>query len=580
MTVENPEALVSVRDLTINFGPHTAVTGLSFDLAPGRCVALVGESGSGKSVSARALLGLVGPGSRVEASELRLGTHDLRTLTPAQWRGVRGREVGLVLQDALVSLDPLNTIGSEVAESLRLHTGLAKKPAAEIVHALLRRVGIRDPEERAAQYPHQLSGGLRQRALIASAVAAGPRVLIADEPTTALDVTVQAQVLELLAELKREGTALLLVSHDLAVVSELADEIIVLRAGAVIERGTPAQILHNPRADYTRQLLDAVPSAHTRGERLSPLPPAVFTRPRVAGQDEAARVGDSARLGTVPARSELTESGSSESGLTVAPTAPILEARNLVKSYPASRGRRTTVLHDVSFTLERGKTLGIVGESGSGKSTAAAIALGLTPADSGEVLLDGEAWSSLRERERRARRHRIQTISQDPLGSFDPRSNVRTLLGEALSTVGVPRGARDDAATALLEQVGLSAIHLGRHPLELSGGQRQRIAIAQALATNPEIIVCDEPVSALDVSIQAQVLDLLRDLQDQLHVSLLFISHDLGVVRHVAHDVAVMQHGRIVEFGETGEVFDHPRHPYTRDLIAAIPTISAPLPAI
>ncbi|MFZ4841099.1 dipeptide ABC transporter ATP-binding protein [Mycetocola saprophilus] len=579
MTVENPEALISVRDLTINFGPHTAVTGLSFDLAPGRCVALVGESGSGKSVSARALLGLVGPGSRVEASELRLGTHDLRTLTPAQWRGVRGREVGLVLQDALVSLDPLNTIGSEVAESLRLHTGLAKKPAAEIVHALLRRVGIRDPEERAAQYPHQLSGGLRQRALIASAVAAGPRVLIADEPTTALDVTVQAQVLELLAELKREGTALLLVSHDLAVVSELADEIIVLRAGAVIERGTPAQILQNPRADYTRQLLDAVPSAHTRGERLSPLPPAVFTRPRVAEKNETRRVGET-WPGPGSATSELADSGTSLSGLTVAPTAPILEARNLVKSYPASRGRRTTVLHDVSFTLERGKTLGIVGESGSGKSTAAAIALGLTPADSGEVLLDGEPWSSLRERERRARRHRIQTISQDPLGSFDPRSNVRTLLGEALSTVGVPRGARDDAATALLEQVGLSAIHLGRHPLELSGGQRQRIAIAQALATNPEIIVCDEPVSALDVSIQAQVLDLLRDLQDQLHVSLLFISHDLGVVRHVAHDVAVMQHGRIVEFGETGEVFDHPRHPYTRDLIAAIPTISAPLPAI
>ncbi|WP_255505659.1 ABC transporter ATP-binding protein [Mycetocola sp. JXN-3] len=579
MTVENPEALVSVRDLTINFGPHTAVTGLSFDLTPGRCVALVGESGSGKSVSARALLGLVGPGSRVEASELRLGTHDLRTLTPAQWRGVRGREVGLVLQDALVSLDPLNTIGSEVAESLRLHTGLAKKPAAEIVHALLRRVGIRDPEERAAQYPHQLSGGLRQRALIASAVAAGPRVLIADEPTTALDVTVQAQVLELLAELKREGTALLLVSHDLAVVSELADEIIVLRAGAVIERGTPAQILHNPRADYTRQLLDAVPSAHTRGERLSPLPPAVFTRPRATEKNETRRVGET-RPGPGSATSELADSGTSLSGLTVAPTAPILEARNLVKSYPASRGRRTTVLHDVSFTLERGKTLGIVGESGSGKSTAAAIALGLTPADSGEVLLDGEAWSSLRERERRARRHRIQTISQDPLGSFDPRSNVRTLLGEALSTVGVSRGARDDAATALLEQVGLSAIHLGRHPLELSGGQRQRIAIAQALATNPEIIVCDEPVSALDVSIQAQVLDLLRDLQDQLHVSLLFISHDLGVVRHVAHDVAVMQHGRIVEFGETGEVFDHPRHPYTRDLIAAIPTISAPLPAI
>ncbi|RLP83371.1 ABC transporter ATP-binding protein [Mycetocola lacteus] len=547
--------MVSVRDLTIDFGPHTAVSGLSFDLTPGRCVALVGESGSGKSVSARALLGLVGPGSRIEATELRLGTHDLRTLTPAQWRGVRGREVGLVLQDALVSLDPLNTIGAEVAESLRLHTGLAKKPAAEIVHGLLRRVGIRDPEERAGQYPHQLSGGLRQRALIASAVAAGPRVLIADEPTTALDVTVQAQVLELLAELKREGTALLLVSHDLAVVSELADEIIVLRAGAVIERGTPAQILHNPQADYTRQLLDAVPSAHTRGERLSPLPPAVFTRPRVAEREGVQRVGE-------------------------ARPAPILEARNLVKSYPAARGRRTTVLHDVSFALERGKTLGIVGESGSGKSTAAAIALGLTPADSGEVLLDGEAWSRLREKDRRGRRHRIQTISQDPLGSFDPRSNVRTLLGEALSTVGVPRGERDDAATALLEQVGLSAIHLGRHPLELSGGQRQRIAIAQALATNPEIIVCDEPVSALDVSIQAQVLDLLRDLQDQLHVSLLFISHDLGVVRHIAHDVAVMQHGRIVEFGETGEVFDHPQHPYTRDLIAAIPTIGTPNPAI
>ena len=541
------DPLLRVRDLTVRFGTGrfgdvTAVRDIGFDLEPGRCVALVGESGSGKSVTGRSLLGLTGPGATVTAGELSLRGRDLRALTPAQWREVRGRDVGLVLQDALVSLDPLVPVGPQVSDTLRVHERTARAERRERAIELLAQVGVPEPELRAAQYPHELSGGLRQRALIASAVAGSPAVLVADEPTTALDVTVQAQVLALLAELRRGGTGLLLISHDLAVVASLADEIIILREGEVVERGTADEVLRFPRHEYTRELLAAVPSATSRGTRLSRQPVAVF--------DRAPRPRDEAVSDT-----------------------PALEATGLTMHYPRPGGGLTRVLDDVSFTLPRGATLGIVGESGSGKSTTASIALGLLTPDAGEVRLHGRPWSTLPERRRRRLRHSIQFISQDPLGSFDPRDHVEGLLTEALATVRVPRGERRDRAAHLLEQVGLGPAVLSRHPLELSGGQRQRVAISRALATEPDILVCDEPVSALDVSIQAQVLDLLGDMQRQLAVSLLFISHDLGVIRHVTDDVVVMRHGRIVERGRTEDVFCSPQHPYTRELIGAIPVL-------
>ncbi|UOQ60321.1 ABC transporter ATP-binding protein [Leucobacter rhizosphaerae] len=552
--------LVHVEDLSVTFGDLTAVRGLSFQLTPGQCVALVGESGSGKSVTARSLLGLVGRGSTVSATTLRLGDHDLLNLTEREWRELRGSEVGLVLQDALVSLDPLARVGAQVAEPLRAHRRLGRAGRAERAIELLESAGVPDASVRARQYPHELSGGLRQRALIASAVAASPGVLIADEPTTALDVTVQAQVLALLDRLRQQGTGLILVSHDLAVVSQLADEILVLHRGEVVEQGAPDRVLGAPTSEYTKQLLAAIPSQRSRGQRLSATP-------------ASAAPASTAPASTAP---RLTEAAAPAAASEVDRDTPVLQALDLVKHYPRPGGGETTALDRVSFALQRGRTLGIVGESGSGKSTAAHVVLGFTTPESGEVLLDGQPWSSARERDRRARRRRIQSISQDPLGSFDPRASVQAILSEALDAIGVPRSEQRDRSVALLEQVELGSAHLGRNPLELSGGQRQRVAISRALATDPEVIVCDEAVSALDVSIQAQVLDLLADLQERLGVSLLFISHDLGVIRHIAHEVLVMRSGRVVEAGHTEAVFTDPRHQYTRELIDAIPTLHVP----
>ncbi|MCM3613913.1 ABC transporter ATP-binding protein [Microbacterium enclense] len=558
--------LVRVRDLSVRFGDAPAVEGVSFDLEPGRCVALVGESGSGKSVTGRSLLGLVGPGSRVEADELSLDGADLRSFSEREWRRVRGGDVALVLQDALVSLDPLVRIGSQVTDAVRVHSDATGRARRARALSLLADVGVPEPELRAAQYPHELSGGLRQRALIASALAASPRVLIADEPTTALDVTVQRQVLQLLGRVREAGTALLLISHDLAVVAQLADEILVLKDGRVVERGAPREVLTAPTDSYTRRLIAAIPSGRTRGERLSgaasvSLAPAPRARPagRTALRAEAPAVA-------APGADTTAAAGAR-------PPAPVLTAHGLTKTYRRPDGGRLRAVDDVSFALARGSALGVVGESGSGKSTVAGIVLGLTTPDAGSVDLDGTPWVPAPERLRRPRRHGIQVISQDPLGSFDPRHTVEAIVSEALAQAGVARRDRRERAASLLEQVGLDASLLSRHPLTLSGGQRQRVAIVRALAVEPEVLVCDEPVSALDVSVQAQVLDLLADLRAQLGISLLFISHDLGVVRHVADDVVVMRSGRIVESGPVDTVFDDPRHPYTRELIRAIPTL-------
>jgi peptide/nickel transport system ATP-binding protein len=531
--------LLSVENLSIRFAGRAAaddvhaVRGLSFSLEAGQCVAIVGESGSGKSATARALVGLAGPNALVEADKLSLGSQDLRSLDARAWRSVRGRQIGFVLQDALVSLDPLRTIGAEVGETIREHRLRPRPGIKPRVLELLSSVGIPDPAQRHDQYAHQLSGGLRQRALIASAISGEPGIVIADEPTTALDVIVQAQILRLLSELKQQGRGLLLISHDLAVVSRLADFIIVLRRGEVVEEGTPEQVFKHPRADYTKALLAAIPSGRTRGHALSGESPA-----------PAARASS------------------------LAQTTEVITARSLTKNFGHRR-----VVNNVSFEIRKGETVGLVGASGSGKTTLARIILGLERPDSGDVLLDGAPWSKLPEKRRRPLRPNVQLVAQDPLGSFDPRHRVIDIIGEALEIVAFPQAGRRGEILRVLQSVGLDETHLLRRPRELSGGQRQRVAIARALATRPEVLVCDEPVSALDVSTQAQVLDLLASLKRELGLTMLFVSHDLGVIQHVSDRVLVMNEGEIVESGRPDIVLEQPQHPYTRALVEALPRL-------
>lgn len=536
------EPLVRVRDLSVSFAGRQVVHGVSFDLTAGSCVAVVGESGSGKSVSARSLLGLAGTGARVSASELSFAGRDLRGLDDRGWRSVRGRDIGLVLQDALVSLDPLRRVGDEVAEPLRLHRRGGRSARREQAVRLLADVGVPQPELRARQRPSELSGGLRQRALIAAGLALDPPVLIADEPTTALDATVQAQVLDLLAESVARGRSVLLISHDLAVVDRLADTVLVVRDGRIVESGPTAQVLGNPEHEYTRGLIAAVPSARSRGARLSSSGTTAVPRPRTS---------------VVPPVPDEAE--------------PLLRVSSVSKHYRGPDGVVRTVVDGVSFDVRRGETVGIVGESGSGKSTTAAIALALTAPDAGSVDFEGAPWTAVTEKQRRPRRRRLGYVHQDPLSSFDPRYDVRRVLNDAIGRAD----GEDPVARSLelLEQVGLPARHLDDHPLRLSGGQRQRVAIARALATRPDLVVCDEPVSALDVSIQAQVLDLLGDLQDELGTAYLFISHDLGVVHHLSDRVLVMKDGRVVESGGADEVFERPQHAYTQALLAAVPRL-------
>ncbi|KQX05746.1 ABC transporter ATP-binding protein [Leifsonia sp. Root1293] len=539
-----------VRDLSVAFqttaGLRPIVQDVSFDLHPGQCVAIVGESGSGKSVTARTVVGLTGRGARVSAGELSLHDRDVAGLSDRQWQAIRGKEVGFILQDALVSLDPLRPVGAEIAESLRLHGWGDAAARTRKVIELLSAVGVPRPELRARQRPDQLSGGLRQRALIASALALDPDVVIADEPTTALDVTVQAQVLALLEESKRRGASIILISHDLSVVAQLADHILVMKDGRVVEQGAAAELLASPREEYTRALIAAVPGEETRGGALSPAGAALLAE-------------------APPAAVVLDE--------------VVLSARDVTKRFRSSDGSVTTAVDSVSFDLHRGETLGIVGESGSGKSTTGRVALALEQADAGTVTLLGQPWSSLSESKRRGLRSRISVVSQDPLSSFDPRWNVERILLDALERNAFPSAsARAGRIRELLDQVGLPHAVLRRFPLRLSGGQRQRIAIARALAEAPDIIVLDEAVSALDVTIQAQILDLLVVLQRQHGLSYLFISHDLGVIAHLSHRVLVMKDGVVVESGTPDEIFHRPQEPYTRELIASIPVFD-PRPA-
>jgi peptide/nickel transport system ATP-binding protein len=549
---ENPvfqQDLLRVENLRVGFGEKRNVTeivhGVSFSLAPGECLAIVGESGSGKSVTARTLVGLTGGRSHVQADRLEFGGRDLLSFKDRDWRGLRGKDIGFILQDALVSLDQLRPVGKEIDEALRLHDWGSRAERQERVIELMELVGIPEPAVRAKQRPYELSGGLRQRALIASAIAMDPKLIIADEPTTALDMTVQAQVLEQLQQAKARGKALILISHDLAVVSQLADTVAVMFNGDILEYAPAAQLFSRPENAYTQRLIEAIPSADSRGARLSPV-----VRTHALGEARRYEASD----------------------------APVLKAERLFKSFRGPDGVDRTVVNDVSFELKQGETLGIVGESGSGKTTTARLALALLEVDGGGVTLAGEEWSGLPERERRKRRADISVIYQDPLSSFDPRWTVEQIMLDALGEGYDGKKAKRIRIAELLEMVGLEPEHLGRRPLQLSGGQRQRVAIARALGPQPRVIVCDEPVSALDVSIQAQVLDLLADLQRELNVSYLFISHDLGVIHHISDRVLVMSDGKVVEFGDADDVLLRPHHPYTQKLVASLPVLERPEP--
>jgi peptide/nickel transport system ATP-binding protein len=537
--------LLDVEGLRVTFataqGIIQAVRSVSFIVRAGEIVALVGQSGSGKSVTARALVGLAGPRARVEARAMTIVGHDgkvvdLLGLAPQAWRAVRGREIGFVLQDALVSLDPLRTIGREIAEPILAHDLLPRTGIAAEVEVLLARAGVPDPAVRVAQYPHELSGGLRQRALIASALAARPRLLIADEPTTALDVAVQQQILSVFEGLARAGHGVLLITHDLAVAAQIADRIAVMQHGRIVETGPARSVLMMPGQVYTQRLMAAVPGAATRGHWL-------------------------AAIGDAPARKAVA-----------CDQRPLLEIDNVSVRFKRPGGDMLDALAGVSLVIRPGETLGVVGESGSGKTTLGRVALALQPLDHGEVRFKGQPWSRLSEAARRPLRSRIQTVVQDPLGSFDPRYTVEHIIEQPLRLRGdLDRNARRDRIAELIDLVSLPPDLLARRPATLSGGQRQRVSIAQALASEPDLVVCDEPVSSLDVMTQAQVLDLLVSLQARLGVAMLLISHDLRVIQHVSHRIAVMEAGRIVETGTVDQVFDHPQHRSTRRLLGAVP---------
>jgi peptide/nickel transport system ATP-binding protein len=572
-------ALLEVDSLSVRFSGAPVVSEVSFSLDPGECVAIVGESGSGKSVTARALLGLAGEGSMTDARTLRFDGTDLLTASPRRLRAIRGPGIGLVSQGALVALDPLRPVGREVADALRLHTALTPSERQERVMSLLGRCGVPEPALRAAQRPDQLSGGLRQRVVIASAIAADPRLIVADEPTTALDSTVQLGILRLLGRLRDEGTAVLLISHDLAVVSTLATRIVVMRQGRIVEAGSTAEVLGSPRHPYTRSLVAAVPSGVPRGVRLVPREERADDRPGAGVRvDESPldavperRETDARRLSVPGARHDVVgdrpDDGSDRptSGPGADPEV-LLTATGLVRRF----GARVAVA-GVDLELRAGRTLAVVGESGSGKTTLARLVLGLDAPDEGDVRFLGDAWSPAPERARRSRRALLGAVHQDPVSSFDPRLTVRRILSDA-ATGG--RTQRDEGeAEAALHRVGLSGDLLPRHPRSLSGGQQQRVAIARALAGHPRVVVADEPVSSLDSAVQAQVLDLLDELQESLGLAYLVITHDLGVARHVGDEVLVMRHGSVVERGTAESVFGAPSHPYTRSLVEAAPTL-------
>ncbi len=553
------QPIAQIRKLRVEFqtkdGPVVGVEDVSFEVNPGETVCIVGESGSGKSVSSLSLMRLVEfGGGEIAGGQLLFDRRDGDELNLAGadqdlMKQIRGNEIGMIFQEPMTALNPVFTVGRQLTEGLRIHKNMSKTQAEERALELLRQVRIPEPERRLKQYPHELSGGMRQRVVIAMAMACEPRLLIADEPTTALDVTIQAEILALMDRLKREtGTAVMFITHDMAVVAQMADRVVVMFRGNKVEEGTVNEIFENPQHDYTKALLAAVPKLGEMRGKAAPEPMKLLG---VEGQN----------IAPIPGTEEV-----------------LLTVNNLTTRFPVKGGllRRTIsnvhAVEDVSFTINRGQTLSLVGESGCGKSSAGRSILRLVEPMAGEVNLDGLDIMGLDPAGLRKARLDMQMIFQDPFASLNPQMQLVDQVAEPMRNYGVASGSElQDRVAQLFDKVQLPRSFMRRFPHEMSGGQRQRIAIARALALNPKLIVADEAVSALDVSVQAQVLNLMMELQSELNLSYLFISHDMAVVERVSHHVGVMYLGRIVELGPRARVFENPQHPYTQALMKAVP---------
>jgi peptide/nickel transport system ATP-binding protein len=548
--------LISVQDLKVSFrlsktaiGP--AVKGVSFDIPVNSTVALVGESGSGKSVSAMSIVRLLPENAIVDAqSKILYNGKDLLQAPIEDLRALRGKDISVVFQEPMSSLNPVFTVGDQIAEVLRIHLKLNRKQSLDRALELMTEVGIPNPKERLNSFPHQLSGGQQQRVMIAIAIACEPKLLIADEPTTALDVTVQRQIVELLAKLQqRQKMSMLFISHDLGLVGEISDRVVVMRNGVVREAGDASAIFTAPQDSYTQALLACRPRLDTRPRRLAVIDDFMNKRPAITEE----RVS------------------------TPADGPALIEVKGLQKDYPLKTGlfKRSvfSAVKSANFSLHKGRTLGVVGESGSGKTTVGMMLTRLTAATAGSIMFEGVDLATLSAAQMRAYRSRIQIIFQNPYASLNPRFTIGQILMEPMRihSIGQDDAERAQRAVALIEKVGLPRDAFGKYPHEFSGGQRQRIAIARCLTMKPEIIVCDESVSALDVSVQATVLNLLLDLQEEFGLTYVFISHDLAVVKYMADDILVMNQGEVVERGSSDDIYNRPQHAYTKQLLSAIP---------
>ncbi|KJL33224.1 ABC transporter ATP-binding protein [Microbacterium azadirachtae] len=605
--------MLTIRDLSVEIrtGERTVrpITGVDLDLARGETLGIVGETGSGKSMTGLSIMGMLPSGSTITSGSIRFDGEELAGMDPHAYRALRGRRISMVFQDSLTALNPTQRVGDQVAEPLLLH-GLARRSEAlRRAEEMLALVGIPRPSERMRDYPHQLSGGMRQRVMIAMALIAEPDLLIADEPTTALDVTIQAEILELLGRLKEQlGMAMILVTHDMGVVARHADRVGVMYAGRLVETGPTRSLFRSTRHRYTRALLDSIPSlAQDRGLELFSIPgsppdpaemvPGCRFAPRCAAATERCRTerppleGDGGHVfacwNPVMGATAVAQRRALPLAHAVPASAePRLEVVDLVQEHPVSgwapKGRRRTVkaVSRVSFAVRAGETLGLVGESGCGKSSLGRMLVAMDRPTAGEVRLEGAKVSGVRRRELGARRAKLQMMFQDSGAALDPKMTIGTILREPLAIQGVGTPAeRTERAIALLDSVGLGPSILERYPHELSGGQRQRIGLARALALDPDVLVADEPVSALDVSIRSQVLNLMRAQQRERGLSSVVISHDLAVIRYLSDRVGVMYLGKIVEVGATDDVYERPAHPYTAGLLAAVPIADPDAPA-
>ena len=561
--------VLRVRNLSVTFDTYKGAVhvlhDVSFAIARGEILGVVGESGAGKSMTGSAVTGLIEPPGRISGGTVELFGERIDTLRGEDLRRIRGKRIGTIFQDPLTSLNPVYTVGRHLVETIRAHLPVSESEAEARALALLEEVEIPHARKRLDQYPHQFSGGMRQRVAIALALCAEPELIIADEPTTALDVSVQAQIIALLRRVcKERGAAAMLITHDMGVIAETADRVMVMYQGRVLETGPVRQVLDAPREPYTQVLMAAIPSVHQRVQRL-PVP-------EVDAGPVAVAVPWTPK--SIAADADVESAGA------------LLEVKSLGKDYDLSSGWLARLLareehkilkavDEVSFTIRKGSTFGLVGESGSGKSTVARMVAGLTLPTRGSILFDGvDKWSPAARSV--AMRRRFQMIFQDPYASLNPRWTVEALIAEPLQVLGIAHGKEETAERVqdALRRVRMKPDDAKKYPHQFSGGQRQRIAVARALVSQPEFIICDEPTSALDVSVQAQVLNLMRDLQDEFGLTYLLISHNLAVIRHMCDDIGVMQRGRLVETGEAAAVLDAPQHGYTRELMAAIPDIA------